>query len=132
MNDEKKIAQAILDAQKYREESSGIGYYKRDMEDCFQIACKNQGLSPNLWVLLDLAAVHWYDDVQLWAEDVLADKNIYKNTKMKDEIKPASCYDSLSKEKCYPVSSDNITICNNNKEGWCKLWNKKCNNIIEG
>jgi len=37
----------------------------------------------------------------------------------------------MAKEKCYPVSGfGNITICNNNKGGQCKLWNKKCDNII--
>lgn len=82
-NDEKKIAQAILDAQKYHEESyyipaedgSGIGAYKLEFEECFQMACKNQNLSPNLWHLLVLAN-YWYNDTQLWAKDVLAGKNI--------------------------------------------------------
>jgi hypothetical protein len=41
----------------------------------FIIACKENGLSSNFWALLNLAN-YWYNDIQLWAEDVLADKNI--------------------------------------------------------
>lgn len=37
----------------------------------------------------------------------------------------------MAKRKCYPVPFGNVTICDNNKEGQCKLWNKKCDNIIE-
>jgi len=95
VNDEKKIAQAILDAQKMRDESydyhSGTEGYALDIEECLQVVCANHGLSENLWYLLDLA-MHWWNDIQLWAEDVLAGKNILEecekeNAKMKDKIK---------------------------------------------
>lgn len=73
MNTEKQIAQAILDAQKSREESyecedgEKFGEYKLELEECFKTACKNNELSPNLWELLNLAN-HWHNDIQLWAE----------------------------------------------------------------
>jgi len=98
MNNEKKIAQAILHAQKMREESyyfpTGdvrFGEYKLNIEDCLIATCKQQGLSENLWYLLSLAMYGW-NDIQLWAEDVLAGKNILdeckkENVKMKDNIK---------------------------------------------
>ena len=97
MNEEKKIAQAILDAQKIREGSyftpdgETIGEFTKDIEECLITTCKQQGLSGNLWALLNLA-MHWWNDIQLWAEDVLADKNILEecekeNAKMKDEQK---------------------------------------------
>ncbi len=108
MNDEKQIAQAILDAQKMHEESyvtnwekdpghrsarmrTDFGEYSKDWEECFQVACKVNCLSPNMWSLLVLAN-HWYNDVQLWAEDVLAGKNILgeakkEHAKMEDGIK---------------------------------------------
>lgn len=35
----------------------------------------------------------------------------------------------MSKIKCYPVPFGDITICNNNKDGQCKLQNKKCDNV---
>lgn len=77
MNDEKQIAQAILDAQKMREKnySKETGTYKRDMESCLIIICKQNKLSPNLWALLNLA-MHWYNDIQLWAQDILAGREI--------------------------------------------------------
>ena len=77
MNEEKKIAQAILDAQKMREKSYNkeTGEYGRDMEECFIISCRCHGLSKNLWALLSLADYCW-NVIQLWAEDVLAGKNI--------------------------------------------------------
>ena len=109
MNEEKKIAQAILDAQKMREESYvespnklsieaadiGIiiptGDYTKDIEECLIATCKEQGLSSNLWALLDLT-IHQqsWNDIQLWAEDVLAGKNILEgcekeNAKIKTE-----------------------------------------------
>jgi len=102
-NAEKKIAQAILDAQKMWEESyvvedkglrdiegDSFGEYKLRIEECL-IATKQQGLSENLWCLLSLA-MHWWNDIQLWAEDVLAGKNIleecqHEHAKMKDNIK---------------------------------------------
>ena len=98
MNAEKKIAQAILDAQKMREESyyfptGDVRFrgYKLDIETCLIKTCKQQGLSENLWALLDLA-MHWWNDIQLWAEDVLAGKNILdecekENAEMKDDMK---------------------------------------------
>lgn len=81
MNNEKRIAQAILDAQKMREESYAIGngerigHYKLDIKTCLQETCEAQKLSPNLWCLLNLA-MYWWNDVQVWAEDILADKTI--------------------------------------------------------
>jgi hypothetical protein len=77
MNEEKKIAQAILDAQKMREKSYNeeTGKYKRTQEECLIAACTCRELSPNLWCLLSLA-MHWWGDVQLWAEDILAGRNI--------------------------------------------------------
>lgn len=87
MNEEKKIAQAILDAQKIYEGSYvdgkgddclqrfAYGEYKRDMESCLIESCKKHELSLNLWALLNLS-MHWYNDIQLWAEDVLAGRNI--------------------------------------------------------
>lgn len=133
MNDEKKIAQAILDAQTMREESyeepkqpiddvmqvgdDGIiiqvGEYKLDMEECLIRTCRQNGLSENLWCLLNLA-MHWWNDIQLWADDVLAGKNIldecrHENAKMKDEMKQcpsgvvdedAPCCDLASKDAC--------------------------------
>ena len=32
-------------------------------------------------------------------------------------------------EKCYPVENTNITICPNNKNGYCESFLKKCNNV---
>ena len=95
MNDEKQIAKAILDAQKLRKESyvpaekphtvvpfvgslSIPGEYKLDIEFCLIKACKQNQLSPNLWCLLDLA-MYWHNDIQLWAEDILAGRNIKDN-----------------------------------------------------
>lgn len=87
MNNEKKIAKAILDAQKMREESYvpdinkddgkdiDFGEYTKDLETCLIATCKQQSLSLNLWCLLNLA-MHWHYDIKLWAEDVLAGKNI--------------------------------------------------------
>ncbi|GAI29203.1 unnamed protein product [marine sediment metagenome] len=108
MNEEKKIAGAILDAQKMREKSyqpcidsqgNDFGEYKLDIETCLIKTCKQRGLSPNLWHLLSLA-IHWWNDIQLWAEDVLADKNILEecekeNAKMKDEQKQACDIDMM-------------------------------------
>lgn len=107
MNEEKKIAGAILDAQKMREASyqpdwidgqiegvkinTGFGEYKLTIEECLIATCKQRGLSPNLWALLNLG-MHWWNDIQLWAEDVFAGKNILEEAekekaKMKDNLK---------------------------------------------
>lgn len=80
MNDEKQIAQTILDAQKMREESYTCrdgpqGEYKKDIELCLIEAGKKNKLSSNLWSLLNLA-MHWWNDIQSWAEDILAGKDI--------------------------------------------------------
>jgi len=83
MNKEKKIAQAIMDAIEMREGSycipigdgSGIGTYKLQIEECLVASCKKNGLSENLWALLNLA-MHWINDIQLWAEDILAGRNV--------------------------------------------------------
>lgn len=86
MNKEKKIAQAIMDAQKMSQES----YCEKeercliDIEDCLVATCKEQGLSPNLWALLGLA-MHWWNDIQLWAEDSLAGK-VLTIEKDKDKV----------------------------------------------
>ena len=97
-NYEKRIAGAILDAQKMREESydttgsaTDPGFYKLELEECLIHTCKQRGLSPNLWALLNLG-MHWWNDIQLWAEDVLAGKNILEeckkeNAKMRDDLK---------------------------------------------
>ena len=80
MNEEKKIAETVLDAIKMRKGSyvepsgnGGIGGYKYDMEFCLIECCKKNGLSENLWALLDLA-MHYQNDLVFWAEDVLADR----------------------------------------------------------
>lgn len=108
MNDEKKIAQAIFDAQKMREDSyvsnwekdpghrsaglrTNFGEYTKDIDECLITTCKQQGLSPNLWALLNLA-MHWWNDMEIWAKDVLASKNILEecekeNAKMRDDLK---------------------------------------------
>lgn len=85
MNDEKQIAQAILDAHEMHEESyvpvieehtgTNLGFYKLEFEDCFVLTCKKNGLSSNLWALLSLAN-DWFNDIQLWAEDVLAGRDV--------------------------------------------------------
>lgn len=75
MNEEKQIAQAIMDAQKMHEESHNGRDYTRDITDCLLETCKKHGLSDNLWALLDLA-MHWWNDIQCWADDIMADKNI--------------------------------------------------------
>ncbi len=76
-NSEKQIAQTIIDAQKMREASYNkvSGLYKLDTETCLIAAGKKNKLSPNLWCLLNLA-MHWWNDIQLWTEDILAGKNI--------------------------------------------------------
>ena len=73
MNEEKKIAQAILDAQRYHKESfdpSGFGEYKLEWDECFEVACENNGLSSNIGSLLSLTISRRYD-VRRWAKDVL-------------------------------------------------------------
>ena len=75
MNEEKKIAQAILDAHKMHEESydetAELGEeYKSPYDFCFQLACEKLKLSPNLWEILILAN-HWYNDLAVWAEGIL-------------------------------------------------------------
>ncbi len=80
MNDEKEIAQTIMEAQKKREKSytylnDPYGEYKLTIEECLIEVGKQHNLSPNLWRLLSLT-MHWWNDIQLWAEDVLAGKDI--------------------------------------------------------
>jgi hypothetical protein len=77
MNDEKKIAKAVMDAIQKREASwmEEEMEYALSMEECLIEACKEQGLSENMWALLSLA-VHWINDTQLWAEDVLARRRV--------------------------------------------------------
>jgi len=86
---EKQIARAILDAQRYHEESyviekkglrdiegDSFGEYRLEWEECFQVACEVHGLSSNLWLLLSLANRR-SNNIQAWAEDVLADKDVH-------------------------------------------------------
>lgn len=80
MNEERQIAQAILDAQKTHEDcyvriDELTGGYKYTIEDCLIEACKINNLSENLWALLGLI-IHWWDDAQLWAEDILAGRKV--------------------------------------------------------
>lgn len=81
MNEEKKIAQAILDAQKMRKESyfvsagSDFGEYRPDIAECLIKTCKEQGPTQNMWCLLDLA-MHWWNNIQLWAETTLMGEEI--------------------------------------------------------
>lgn len=77
MNEEKKIAHVILEAQKMREEGyvEASRTYKKTIETCLMESCEKHGLSSNLWYLLSLA-MHWWNDIQLWAEDILAGKDI--------------------------------------------------------
>ncbi len=77
MNDEKKIAQAILDAQKMHKESWVVnsGYYRLDIGECLVKSCKQNNLSENLWQLLTFA-FYWCNDIQDWAENVLAGTNV--------------------------------------------------------
>ena len=51
MNEEKQIAQAIVEAQKMYHENHATF----DIEKCFQLACNNHNLSFNLWYVLSLA-----------------------------------------------------------------------------
>ncbi len=51
------------------------GDYTRSMEDCLIEAGKKNGLTDNMWALLNLA-VHWCNDCAEWSKDVLAGKNI--------------------------------------------------------
>ena len=82
MNTEQEIALTLDEAFEMREasyvkgETVDFGEYSRSMEDCLIEAGKKNGLSNNMWALLNLAA-HWgNDDCQSWSEDVLAEKNI--------------------------------------------------------
>ncbi len=82
MNTEKQIAKALMEAKKLHEESyvcvdEPFGEYTRCMEDCLQEAFRKEDLSENLWALLNLA-VHWWNDVELWCEDILTGKGIPK------------------------------------------------------
>ncbi len=83
MNEEKQIAQTIIDAQKMREDSHVAstadphGHYQLELEDCLIKAGERNGVSPNLWALLNLA-MHWWNDIQLWAEDIIAGREIPK------------------------------------------------------
>ncbi len=93
MNEEKQIAQAIIDAQKMREDSyiKKTRTYKQDIESCLIITCKKNDVSPNLWSLLTLA-MHWWNDIQLWAEDILAGRDI--------SMEDSPCCDASNKDKC--------------------------------
>ena len=75
MNEERQIAQAIMDAQKMQQESFDGEEYTKDITACLLETCTKHGLSPNMWALLNLA-MHWWNDIQCWANDVMAGKNI--------------------------------------------------------
>ena len=85
-NPENAIALTLDEAFEMREasyvkgESADLGEYKRDITDCLIEAGKANGLTDNMWVLLNLA-MHWDNDCQSWSEDVLAGKNILEECK---------------------------------------------------
>ena len=133
---EKQIARAIHDAQEMREESYvpkevkwgdgdqliHCGEYKLTIEECLIATCKKHKLSDNFWALLNLA-MHWWNDIQLWADDVLADKNILDEcekvkAKMKDEMKQkgeidCSRCDHSSDEACDQCQETDLANPNN-------------------
>lgn len=86
---EKQIALTVLAAQKMREESysEDLGDYTLSIETCLMQGAKRHELSDNMWALLALA-MHWWNDIQDWAKDVLAGKNIL------DELDTASKIDA--------------------------------------
>lgn len=94
MNTEKNIANTLMDAMKMHEESyQGMTQeYNLSMEHCLIEAGKKHNLTMNMWALLNLA-MHWSNDIQCWADDVMAEKNILdecnKKTIMEGEIKDA-------------------------------------------
>jgi hypothetical protein len=87
MNEEKKIAKALLDAMRMREDSYSEDEmeYTKYNEDCLIAACKLHGLSPNLWALLSLG-IQWGNDIQRWCEDVLADKNVMDSVITQEQL----------------------------------------------
>lgn len=108
---EKQIALTVLAAQKMREESysEDLGDYTLSIETCLMQGAKRHELSDNMWALLALA-MHWWNDIQDWAKDVLAGKNIL------DELDTASKIDaqergvSVGPPEC--VETDlNINLC---------------------
>lgn len=76
MNEEKKIAQAILDAKQIYEDNykwgngERIGYYEKTFEECCKIACKNNEIDMNLAYTLSFACCN-SPDIQLWAKNVM-------------------------------------------------------------
>lgn len=88
MNTEEAIALTLEQAWHMREVSyerknnehgvDKFGECKRSIEDCLIEAGKKNGLSDNMWALLNLA-MHWANDCQSWSEDVLAGKNILED-----------------------------------------------------
>ena len=101
MNEEKKIAKTMLDSVKMRRNSyvepsdnGGVGGYKRSMKFCLIVCGKKNGLSENLWELLNLA-MHWNkgeSNAVFWAEDVLEGR--------KTPPQLPCCEESNSKEQC--------------------------------
>lgn len=75
--EEKQIAEAIQSAQKLHEESYNKEQemYELDWESCFITACKEQKLPESIWYVLCLAN-HWYNDIQLWADTIVAGKDM--------------------------------------------------------
>lgn len=77
----KKIAGAIELAHKLHEQGYVKQYdsehewtggeYTVSWERCWQRACSTYDLPDDLWYILDLAN-HWHNDIQLWAEEILA------------------------------------------------------------
>ena len=103
MNKEKQIAKALLEAKKLYEASyvktseenidTPYGEYAKNMEECLQEACVENEVSENMWALLNLA-MHWWNDVELWCEDILAGRNV-------EEEMP--CCNNPAKDKCKQI-----------------------------
>ena len=76
--DNRTIAETIVLAHKLHEESwsepentDAFGEHTRSREDCWIEACKTKELPDDLWYVLHLAN-HWYNDLQVCAECILA------------------------------------------------------------
>lgn len=84
---EKQIAQTVLTAQKMREASYSeeLRDYTLSIESCLIGAGKTHELSDNMWALLTLA-IHWWNDIQIWANDVMAGKNILEELDTESKI----------------------------------------------
>lgn len=105
MNDERKIARAIIDAQAMHESSykqeaeGGLGEYELGIEECLRRTCRKNGLTPNMYRLLNLAMYLW-NDIQIWAEEILklkptSKKPLIPTTPEKELDKAAQKYKCL-------------------------------------